>query len=164
MKRIGRNFIIPLWVTKAKEKRKTIKPLTGFTLIELLVVIAIIGILAGIVLVALGGARDRAKDAKIMVNMHQIRNTAELIFSGDGDYGTVRCGGFDPDSNIVALCNDISDQGSTVSINRSSGNLKYCAEVQLNSGEWWCVDYKLRSAQYDNNPICSSFGRVHTCE
>ena len=60
---------------------KTIKHQKGFTLIELLVVISIIGLLASIILVALNGARQKARVAKRAGDLEQISKALELFYN-----------------------------------------------------------------------------------
>lgn len=58
----------------------------SFTLIELMVVIAIIGLFSSIVLVSISRARRKAKDARLMADLRQIRSIAELINNTYGTY------------------------------------------------------------------------------
>jgi type II secretion system protein G len=58
----------------------------GFTLIELLVVIAIIGMLSGMVLVSMSGARGKARDARRVNDIDQIRSALELYYLQNDQY------------------------------------------------------------------------------
>lgn len=58
----------------------------GFTLIELLIVVAIIGLLTSIVVAALGTARLRARDAKRVNDMTEVRTGLDAFLSQIGGY------------------------------------------------------------------------------
>jgi len=66
----------------------------GFTIIELLVVVAIIGILATVVLASLGSAREKAREARKLTDLNQIRNAFELYYLDNGSYPLATTGGW----------------------------------------------------------------------
>jgi len=72
-------------------------PANGFTLIELLVVISIIGVLSTIAMTSLSGVRMKARDARRLSDMEQIRNALEMYKSNHGYY---------PDENSSATAGD----------------------------------------------------------
>ncbi len=59
---------------------------SGFSLIEVLVVIGIIGLLATIVTVATGTARTKARDARRLDDIQQVKTGLDLYYNTGGGY------------------------------------------------------------------------------
>jgi len=56
----------------------------GFTLIELLIVIVILGILATVVVFAVGGIRDSADESVCLTRQSEVATAAEAYFATEG--------------------------------------------------------------------------------
>lgn len=134
----------------------------GLTLIELLVVIAIIGLLASIFLVSSSRAKARARDARVITAMNQIRTRAQIIYHENESYDKVGCQKVedpctckDPSKEIKILCTDIVRNAVPDTVVFLASGPAYCVEAQLQgSRKYWCVDSQLHSQEYDD-PSCS---------
>ena len=127
----------------------------GFTLIELLVVIAIIGILASLVLVALGNARDKANDARVKSNLSQMRTLAETIYDNNNSSYVNIADCFTATTPVVANCFGVETSVNTLQTDLTSANgvadpglasvdsaTAYCISAQLksNTASYFCAD------------------------
>ena len=110
----------------------------GFTLIELLVVIAIIGILAGILFIAIdpSAQTNKAEDAKKQSQLASVRTQAALIFSENSSFSAV-CGTTSPsvtqNANIAAL---LTGNGGGCNSTPSA----WAATVKLADNTYECAD------------------------
>lgn len=137
----------------------------GFTLIELLVVIAIIGILASIVLVSLGGARSKARDAKRESDIRQISLAMEMAYNDKNGYPQILAdvGGsrittgkigwtdldvwyldptpLDPGGGDVNLCNNTKNEAYRGLPSGDTAS-EFCIYACLENGEYFAASEK----------------------
>lgn len=116
-----------------------------YILIALLLLLIPIGILASTVLVSLGGAREKAKDARIISDMAQLRTQAELTNNDYGSYTMVDC---NMSADAITLCNDIGKQLGVSPVSNGwpkfttpTDGLTYCAHTKLRNKYQWHQDY-----------------------
>jgi len=87
----------------------------AFTLIELLVVIAIIGILAGLIVVSLGGAQESANDAKRKADINQLAKAVMIYKTNNNVLPTETC-------LIGSDCSDDNVFGSALLLRDPNGS------------------------------------------
>jgi prepilin-type N-terminal cleavage/methylation domain-containing protein len=137
----------------------------GFTLIELLMVISIIGILSGIAMVSLGGARVRAQDAKVSATMANLRTAAEIYYTGNG------IGGYGPATSESECASGLFASSEVKPVIDSVAGPKYCrgtiygyvAVAALPGGGAWCVDQTGTSTRKTTVPTATTSPTVTTC-
>ncbi len=126
--------IIAWAVNKDRNPKKAIRFLI-IGLVLPVIYIIIIGISSSIVLVSLGGAREKAKDARIMADMSQLRSVIEIYYY-DREEGFTGVNCFS--TELSSICSDIKKYAGEIPTIKSSAE-NYCLYVKLPSKGYYCL-------------------------
>jgi len=115
------------------------KTKSGFTLIELLVVIGIVSILAGVVFIGLGNARQRARDTKREADIMEIQWAMERYYNDNYEYPSLMQDLVD--NYLAFIPKDPFDEDYNFE-NNLSDRQRYCIWAELERGEYLAVSEK----------------------
>lgn len=135
----------------------------GFTLIELLIVMAIIGLLAGISLFAMSGARESARDTKRKADLETIRSGLELYKADCNYYPNTKPS---PGSQLtgVAPCNPVNSNVYIQAIPDDSDSGKNYIYIPLPSGcNNNCTGFRLWTALEEPGSLPSYCTSAPSC-
>jgi general secretion pathway protein G len=97
----------------------------GFTLIELMIVIVILGVLAGIVIFAVGGITDKGNVAACKSDIKTVSVAVEAYLAKNGSYPTALDGGAAATTDVVHAPNRFlraqAGLGATTLVNSTGG-------------------------------------------
>jgi prepilin-type N-terminal cleavage/methylation domain-containing protein len=134
----------------------------GFTLIELLVVLTIIVLLASLVFVFLGPARERSRDGKGESDLRQILSAFELKYDDAEAYPDLPDAVTiipDADARLYPYLNPVPNTNGVRDYYWYDGgdNQKFCVYFQLESEESEYFYSSHRGTGYTNSSACPDF-------
>ena len=129
-----------------QQKRRSKKG--GFTLVELIVVLVILAILAALLIPALTGYIDKAKEKKIVAETRQIVTAAQTLY--DEDYG-------------AGLTTSAATGYSTgTGAQFTEQKVKDLSEVNTGSFTIKVANGKISEVKYTNGKTCTFNGSTYT--
>jgi len=139
----------------------------SFTLIELLVVVAIISILASALMVGLGGARKKARDARRISDLRTVQSSLEVYYAQNGIYPDVD-GWDDLEDKLTGIISQLPQDPLPGNPNYDytfcDGGQRYVMQAHLEDAKNCPANYKAPDTTTCNTGLdCDCAGNQNYC-
>ena len=139
----------------------------SFTLVELLVVVAIISILASALMVGLGGARKKARDARRISDLRTVQSSLEVYYAQNGIYPDVD-GWNDLENKLTGIISQLPQDPLPGNPNYDytfcDGGQRYVMQAHLEDAKNCPANYKAPDVTSCNTGLdCDCTGNQNYC-